>query len=127
MNNYVFLDLNHALELQSTRSSVECGVSQEEFLSAENTCVTHIVTVASPCSTNSSVDEYHGVDRSVFDDLQYGNYSLISEKFWQISLFLVRAQEHDLYRLIDMEIDLSKDLSYLQRELLVNENHENQF
>ena len=73
-----FLDLNHELEFQSTRSSVECGAPEEEFLTVENTPISHIVTVASPSSTNSSVDEYHGIDRSLLDDMQYGNWLLMS-------------------------------------------------
>lgn len=70
LNIYIlFLEL----DFQSTRSSVECGVPQEETNTGEANRVSTIVTIASPCSTNSSMDEYHGIDRSTFDDAQYGN------------------------------------------------------
>lgn len=52
---------------------MECSIPQDELPNGENNRVSTIVTITSACSTNSSMDEYHGIDRSTLDDAQYGN------------------------------------------------------
>ncbi len=65
------LGSNHDLEAQSTRSSVECGVPQADFSTIQEAPMSHMV---SSTSTNSSCHEYTGIDRSMLDDIEYGNY-----------------------------------------------------
>ena len=63
-------DANNELEGQLTRSSVECGVPQSDFESIHDI---HMSQTSSASSTNSSNYEYAGIDRSTFDDTEYGN------------------------------------------------------
>jgi hypothetical protein len=65
--------LSHELDFQCTRSSIECGVPQGDSLNIEETPMSHVISIASPSSTNSSGHEYTGIDRSLLDDNDYGN------------------------------------------------------
>jgi hypothetical protein len=40
--------------------------------------MSHVISIASPSSTNSSGHEYTGIDRSLLDDNDYGNELFIS-------------------------------------------------
>jgi hypothetical protein len=99
------IHLRHELDMQSTRSSIECGVPQGDFMNIEDTQVSCVIPVASPSSTNSSGHKYSGMDRSLLNDNDY-----------------VEAQELDLDCLINFEFDLYKERSYLEMDLEEEEN-----
>lgn len=65
-----FLGTNHNLEVQQTRSSTECAAPQGDY--ADMHLSAQISKVTSPLSTNSSDHEYTGIDRSQFNDEEYG-------------------------------------------------------
>ncbi len=64
------VDSNNEFEVQSTRSSVECGIPQSDFLNIHETRTSQMISTTS--STNSSTHEYTGIDRSTLDDTEYG-------------------------------------------------------
>ncbi len=59
--------------MQSTRSSIECGVPQGDFVCIEDTKVSFVMPTTSPSSTNSSGHKYSGMDRLLLNDNDYGN------------------------------------------------------
>ncbi len=70
---FVVVGLNNELEFQSTRSSVECGIPQADLVNIQSTQMSHMISIASPSSTNSSSHEYTGIDRTLLDDIEYGS------------------------------------------------------
>ncbi|CAF4292823.1 unnamed protein product, partial [Adineta steineri] len=90
---------NNQLELQSTRSSVECGVPQSDIFNSHETQMAQELT-ASLSSTTSSYDKYDSINRSLLSDVEY-----------------VEAQKLDLEKLTMVEIELAQDHRVLQLEL----------
>ncbi|CAF0975201.1 unnamed protein product [Adineta steineri] len=100
---------NNQLELQSTRSSVECGVPQSDSFNNHETQMAQELT-ASLSSTNSSYDKYDNINRSLLSDVEY-----------------VEAQKLDLEKLTVVEIELAQDHRVLQLELNVELEFDDQY
>ncbi|UJR10181.1 hypothetical protein I4U23_014396 [Adineta vaga] len=89
---------NYGLDLQSTRSGIECAIPRTDLLNLNDFQLSEAITT-SP-STNSSHHQYSDVDRSLLNDMEY-----------------VEAQKLDLERLTILEIRLSEERQYLQSDL----------
>lgn len=119
-------DVAALIDMQSTRSGVECVEESEEMIESQRdsflapssmsmSMSTGSSTASSTMSsTNSSTNEFSGIDRSILDETDYSSYFI--EKFCQTKknqnskIVLVRAQQIDLERISMFEMTLNRKL-----------------